>query len=40
VGAALLGVVLNIVPPNAELATAYGYEYGYGYEVGTARTKS
>lgn len=31
VGARTLGVILNIVPPKADLATAYGY--GYGYEV-------
>jgi receptor protein-tyrosine kinase len=31
VGATTLGVILNIVPPKAELATAYGY--GYGYEA-------
>ncbi|WP_448642929.1 CpsD/CapB family tyrosine-protein kinase [Geodermatophilus sp. URMC 63] len=35
VGATLLGVILNIVPPKAELATAYGYGYGYGYDTGT-----
>jgi capsular exopolysaccharide synthesis family protein len=34
VGATTLGVVLNIVPPKAELATAYGYGYRYGYEAG------
>jgi capsular exopolysaccharide synthesis family protein len=32
VGATTLGVILNIVPPKAELATAYGY--GYGYQAG------
>ncbi|SEL64324.1 capsular exopolysaccharide family [Blastococcus sp. DSM 46786] len=32
VGASLLGVVLNIVPPKAALASAYGYGYGYGYD--------
>jgi receptor protein-tyrosine kinase len=32
VGATTLGVILNIVPPRSELATAYGY--GYGYEHG------
>jgi receptor protein-tyrosine kinase len=32
VGATTLGVILNIVPPKAELATAYGYGYSYGYE--------
>lgn len=31
VGATTLGVVLNIVPPKAGVATAYGYGYGYGY---------
>lgn len=30
VGAKTLGVVLNIVPPKAELASAYGYGYSYG----------
>jgi receptor protein-tyrosine kinase len=29
VGAKTLGVILNIVPPNAELASAYGYGYSY-----------
>ncbi len=33
VGARLLGVILNIVPPKVELATAYGYGYSYGYEA-------
>ncbi len=32
VGATTLGVILNIVPPKAELATAYGY--GYSYQAG------
>lgn len=32
VGAKTLGVILNIVPPKAELATAYGYGYSYGYD--------
>ncbi|TFV53713.1 polysaccharide biosynthesis tyrosine autokinase [Blastococcus sp. TF02A-35] len=32
VGAKTLGVILNIVPSRAELASAYGY--GYGYEEG------
>ncbi|NEM05942.1 polysaccharide biosynthesis tyrosine autokinase [Geodermatophilus normandii] len=31
VGARVLGVILNIVPPRAEFAPAYGY--GYGYEA-------
>ncbi len=31
VGAKVLGVILNIVPPKAELATAYGYGHSYGY---------
>lgn len=30
VGARTLGVVLNIVPPKAEVTTAYGYGYNYG----------
>ncbi|SFK92429.1 polysaccharide biosynthesis tyrosine autokinase [Geodermatophilus ruber] len=34
VGATTLGVVLNIVPPKAELASVYGY--GYSYETGTS----
>lgn len=34
VGAKKLGLVLNIVPPKAELATAYGYGYNYGYGDG------
>jgi receptor protein-tyrosine kinase len=29
VGAKTLGVILNIVPPKAELASAYGYGYSY-----------
>jgi receptor protein-tyrosine kinase len=29
VGARILGVVLNIVPTRAEMATAYGYSYDY-----------
>jgi capsular exopolysaccharide synthesis family protein len=37
VGAKILGQVLNIVPPSAEIATAYGYGYGYGYEAGKHR---
>ncbi len=39
VGATTLGVVLNIVPPKAELATAYGYGYRYGYEAGRGTTE-
>jgi capsular exopolysaccharide synthesis family protein len=31
VGVRLLGAVLNIVPPSAEMATAHGYGYEYGY---------
>ena len=31
VGARVLGVILNIVPPKAEVAGTYGYGYGYGY---------
>ena len=31
VGARPLGIVLNIVPPRAQLASAYGYGYDYGY---------
>jgi receptor protein-tyrosine kinase len=33
VGARTLGVILNIVPPKAQMATAYGYGYNYGYEA-------
>jgi receptor protein-tyrosine kinase len=32
VGARLLGVVLNIVPPRTELGMTYGYGYSYGAE--------
>jgi receptor protein-tyrosine kinase len=32
IGARTLGVVLNIVPPKAEITSAYGYGYAYGYE--------
>ncbi|WP_448621571.1 polysaccharide biosynthesis tyrosine autokinase [Geodermatophilus sp. URMC 65] len=32
VGAKTLGVIINIVPPKAALATAYGYGYSYGYD--------
>jgi receptor protein-tyrosine kinase len=35
VGATTLGVILNVVPPKAELAVAYGHGYGYGYETGS-----
>jgi capsular exopolysaccharide synthesis family protein len=36
VGGKTLGVVLNIVPPKAGAAAAYGYGYGYtyGYDTG------
>jgi Mrp family chromosome partitioning ATPase len=30
VGARTLGVILNSVPPKADVASAYGYGYGYG----------
>jgi capsular exopolysaccharide synthesis family protein len=33
VGARTLGVILNIVPPKAEVTSAYGYGYGYGYDA-------
>lgn len=33
VGARTLGVVLNIVPPKAEVTSAYGYGYDYGYDA-------
>ncbi|SDF64494.1 polysaccharide biosynthesis tyrosine autokinase [Klenkia brasiliensis] len=32
VGAKTLGIVLNIVPPKAEVTSAYGYGYNYGYD--------
>lgn len=32
VGGKTLGVVLNIVPPKAEVTSAYGYGYNYGYD--------
>ncbi|WP_448617018.1 polysaccharide biosynthesis tyrosine autokinase [Modestobacter sp. URMC 112] len=32
IGARVLGVVLNIVPAQAELTSAYGYGYAYGYD--------
>lgn len=35
VGARTLGVILNIVPPKAALASAYGY--GYSYEAESSR---
>jgi receptor protein-tyrosine kinase len=35
VGAKALGVILNIVPPRADVATAYGY--GYSYEPDAPR---
>lgn len=35
VGAKTLGVILNIVPPKAEMASAYGY--GYSYEAESPR---
>jgi receptor protein-tyrosine kinase len=37
VGAKTLGVILNIVPPKAELASAYGYGYSYGPQSGRRR---
>jgi receptor protein-tyrosine kinase len=36
VGAKTLGLVLNLVPPKAEIGTAYGYGYTYGPEVDRA----
>jgi len=33
VGAKTLGVILNMVPPKAEIATALGHGYGYDAEV-------
>jgi capsular exopolysaccharide synthesis family protein len=35
VGAKTLGIIMNIVPPKADLASAYGY--GYSYESDTKR---
>jgi receptor protein-tyrosine kinase len=32
VGARMLGVVLNIVPPKAQVMSAYSYGYDYGYD--------
>jgi len=32
IGAQTLGVILNIVPANAEVTSAYGYGSGYGYD--------
>jgi receptor protein-tyrosine kinase len=32
VGARTLGLVLNLVPPRADLATVHGYGYGYAVE--------
>lgn len=39
VGALPLGVILNIVPPRADLASAYGYGYSYGYDEAEAGVK-
>ena len=33
VGARTLGVILNIVPPKAEVSSAFGYGYGYAYDA-------
>ena len=38
VGARTLGVILNIVPPNVDMAPAYGYEHDYGGTPGKRRT--
>jgi receptor protein-tyrosine kinase len=38
VGAKTLGVILNIVPAKAALASAYGYGYGYSYEADAPRS--
>ncbi|SSC24160.1 Exopolysaccharide synthesis protein, partial [Klenkia terrae] len=40
VGAKTLGVVLNIVPPKAEVTSAYGYGYNYGYDPDPAAPKT
>ncbi|MGR7024942.1 polysaccharide biosynthesis tyrosine autokinase [Geodermatophilus sp. URMC 62] len=37
VGATTLGAILNIIPPQDEVATAYGYGYGYGAERDQSR---
>jgi capsular exopolysaccharide synthesis family protein len=37
VGAKTLGVILNIVPPRAEIAAAFGHGYGYDAEEDQAR---
>jgi receptor protein-tyrosine kinase len=33
VGGRTLGVILNIVPPKADVTSAYGYGYAYGYDA-------
>ena len=33
VGARTLGIILNIVPPKAEVSSVYGYGYGYSYDA-------
>ena len=40
VGARTLGVVLNIVPPKAEITSAYGYGYNYGYDPDPAAPRT
>jgi receptor protein-tyrosine kinase len=37
VGSKTLGVILNIVPPKAEIASAFGHGYGYDADVDQAR---
>jgi receptor protein-tyrosine kinase len=37
VGARTLGLILNIVPPKAEITSAYGYGYTYGYDADRSR---
>jgi receptor protein-tyrosine kinase len=40
VNAKIFGVVLNIVPPQAEMATAYGYGRGYRYNYSEEAKRS
>jgi capsular exopolysaccharide synthesis family protein len=39
VGAKTLGVILNIVPPKAGLASAYGYAYSYGTDAESGESR-
>ena len=40
IGARSLGIVLNIVPPGAQMSAAYGYGYNYSYDGGAAGAPS